>query len=69
MSKASHSRARARTTPPSAASERPSGPPMDTVSIASGPNTSGPTDQVSSVHVDEDGFAPADAATEIGQED
>lgn len=67
--KPSSSRAKARLTPPASADKTPSGPPMETVSVAVGPNTEGHTDQVASVHVDEDGIAPADAATDVGHEE
>jgi hypothetical protein len=68
--KSSHTGARAqRHKRPAPAADTQSGPPSETVNIAVGPNTTGHTDQISSVHVDEEGFAPADAATEVGQED
>lgn len=56
--KNSHSRARARTTPPASAADASKGPPVETVSIAIGPNAEGHNDQLRSVHVDEDGVAP-----------
>lgn len=63
-SKNSHSRSRARTTPPGSAAETPAGPPLDRIEVATGPNTTGHADQIASVHVDEDGVAPAPAEPE-----
>lgn len=67
--KNSHSRARARITPPSAAKEEKPAFPHDTIQVATGPNVTGHADQIASVHVDEDGTAPADAASESAHEE
>lgn len=69
MSKNSHTRARARITPPKSADEKVPAHLTPAAPIAIGPNTTGHTDQVMSVHVDDEGVAPADAVSEIGHDE
>lgn len=57
--KNSHTRARARTAPPASPADVSQGPPVETVSVAVGPNPDGHVEQLRSVHVDEDGAPPS----------